>query len=332
AGSRARRALSGATKFIAGAIAGVAAAATAAAGAIAGISLTRGFSRLADIEDAEAKLRGLGHTGDSVRLIMDNAMQAVRGTILGFNDMAGVAASIVGAGIEPGREVERTLKAIADAAQIGGADLTEMGDIIGQVAVAGQASMDEINRMQTRGIPILSWLAEQMGVTAEEARKMVSAGEVSFRDFRQAIEDNIGGAALEAAETTRGAWTNMVFTFTRTGAALLSGVFPTFKEIFNGIAEAMAPVEQLANQIGPALGAAFDAFRSGEGLRGAIDAFRESLDPEVFNSATGAIRDMVTNGFAFLRDNAVDIVGTVLAVRGAGVGAILGMIANSAAA
>src|SRR5690606_3478208 len=261
AGSRARRALSGATKFMLGAIAGVAAAATAAAGAVAGISLTRGFSRLADIEDAEAKLRGLGHTGDGVRQIMDDAMEAVSGTIFGFNEMAGVAASIVGAGIEPGRELERTLKATADACQVGGEGLTEMGDIIGQVAVAGQASMNEVNRLQARGIPILSWLAEQMGVTAEEARNMVSAGEVSFRDFRQAIEDNIGGAALEAAETTRGAWTNMVFTFTRTGAALLSGVFPTFKEVFNGIAEAMAPVEQLANQIGPALGAALEAFR-----------------------------------------------------------------------
>lgn len=332
ASSRASAALGSATKFMLGAIAGVAAAATAAATAIAAVSLTRGFSRLADIEDAEAKLRGLGHTGDSVRLIMDNAMEAVEGTILGFNDMAGVAASIVGAGVEPGRELERTLKAIADAAQIGGVDLAEMGDIIGQVAVAGRASMTEINRMQTRGIPILSWLAEQMGVTAEEARDMVSAGEVSFRDFRKAIEDNIGGAALEAAETTRGAWTNMVFTFTRTGAALLSGVFPTFKEVFNGIAEAMAPVEELANQIGPALGAALEAFRGGGGLRGAIDAFRESLDPEVFNSATGAIRDMVTNGLAFLRDNAVDIVGTLLEMRGAVFDALLGVIENIAQA
>src|SRR5690606_11469493 len=47
AGSRARRARSGAAKFMAGAIAGVAAAATAAASAVAGVSLTRGFSRLA---------------------------------------------------------------------------------------------------------------------------------------------------------------------------------------------------------------------------------------------------------------------------------------------
>ena len=328
AGSRARRALSGAAKFMAGAIAGVAAAATAAASAVAGVSLTRGFSRLADIEDAEAKLRGLGHTGDSVRQIMDDAMEAVSGTIFGFNEMAGVAANIVGAGIQPGREPARTLKAIADASQIGGEGLTEMGDIIGQVAVAGRASMDEINRMQARGIPILSWLAEQMGVTAEEARKMVSAGEVSFRDFRQAIEDNIGGAALEAADTTRGAWDNMVFTFTRTGAALLSGVFPTFKEVFNGIAAAMAPVEQLANQVGRALGAALDAFRSGKGLQGAIDAFRESLDPEVFNSATSAIRDMVSNGFQFLRDNAADIAETLINTFAAGRDAVLGAISN----
>lgn len=319
------RGMSRITKIVTGAALAMTAAATGAAAAITGISLTRGFARLADIEDAEAKLRGLGHTAENVQLIMDNAMDAVRGTIFGFDEMAGVAATIVGAGIEPGRELERTLKAIADAAQIGGESITEMGDIIGQVAVAGRVSMNEINRMQTRGIPILSWLAEQMGVTAEEARAMVSAGEVSFKDFRQAIEENIGGAALEAAETTRGAWDNMLFTFARTGAALLSGIFPTFKEVFNGISAAMAPVEELANQIGPALGAALDAFREGEGIRGAIQAFRESLDPEVFSEATGAIRDMVTNGLNYIKDNAADIVGFILEMRGTIIDAIFGI-------
>src|SRR5690606_41785764 len=66
------------TKIVTGAALAMTAAATGAATAIAGISLARGFARLAAIDRAEAKLRGLGHTASDVEAIMDDALASVR--------------------------------------------------------------------------------------------------------------------------------------------------------------------------------------------------------------------------------------------------------------
>lgn len=317
AGSRARRALSGAARFMAGAILGVTAAATAAAGAIAAISLTRGFTRLADIEDAQAKLRGLGHEAETVETVMNNALEAVQGTAFGLSESATIAASLVAAGIGPGEDLARTLKAVADTATIAGSDLRDIGTIFTQVATAGRLTGDDLMQLQERGIPVLQFLADQMGITADAAREMVSRGEVDFETFRAALEANIGGAALESGTTTRGAFSNMMAAISRVGANLLSGVFPMFKEVFTGITEFLAPIEDVAKNVGDALGAAFDVIREGGSVGDAFATFRESLNPELFQEITSTIRDLVTNGLQFLSDNAGDIVGILLELRSA---------------
>ena len=52
-----------------------------AGGALAGITLTKGWSRLVEIDNAKAKLDGLGHSGQNVQKIMDNALESVKGTL-----------------------------------------------------------------------------------------------------------------------------------------------------------------------------------------------------------------------------------------------------------
>src|SRR5690606_25544521 len=78
-------------------------------------------------------------------------------------------------------------------------------------------------------------LAEQLGVTASEAAKMVSQGKVTFADFAQALETNVAGAALSSGDTTRGAFANMGAAAGRFGAALLEGLFPLAKKVFGGV-------------------------------------------------------------------------------------------------
>ena len=73
-------------------LAGVAAA-TTLTGLLAGIALRGGLTRLLDIEDAQAKLRGLGHDADSVASIMSDATDAIEGTIIGLPEAATVAAT-----------------------------------------------------------------------------------------------------------------------------------------------------------------------------------------------------------------------------------------------
>ena len=81
-------------------------AGVAIGGVLAG-SIGKGFKRLRDIENAEAKLTGLGHSAKTVEGVMDNALASVKGTAFGLGDAAGLAGTLVASGIKPGKEIGR---------------------------------------------------------------------------------------------------------------------------------------------------------------------------------------------------------------------------------
>lgn len=224
----------------------IAAGAVAAVGAaIGGLALRGGFDRALNIQDAEAKLLGLGNSAETVETIMDNALAAVSGTAFGLGDAATVAANAVAAGIKPGRDLERTLSLVGDAATIAGADLSDMGSIFGQVAAAGVLMGDDIAQLQDRGIPILQLVADQLGVTAQEAKKLASEGKVSFDTFQDAIEAGMGGAALKSGETFRGALANVSAALGRLGEQFAAPIVTSAPALFQQLATSMDAVGQV---------------------------------------------------------------------------------------
>ena len=189
---------------------------------------------------------------------MNDALASVKGTAFGMGEAATTAAGAVAAGIKPGADLERTLKLVADASTIAGTDMGSMGAIFNKVASSNKVQMDTINQLHDAGVPALSLLADQMGVTAEEASKMASKGEIDFATFQAAIESGMGGAALASGETFSGAMDNVMASLGRMGEGLLKGIFPDMKDGLGGLLEAMAPLEQVAREVGEGIKAAFD--------------------------------------------------------------------------
>lgn len=206
------------------ALGGIVAVAGTAVGAL-GVAVTKGLGRLNSLDQATAKLDGLGHSAESVEAIMGNALASVRGTAFGMDEAAGVAAGVVAAGVKPGEQLERTLKLVADGATIAGSSMGEMGAIFNKVAGTGKIQGDVIAQLGDRGIPILQLLADEMGVTAAEVSEMASAGEIDFERFQNAMEAGMGGAALKSGETFKGAMANVQASMGRIGAGLVGGVF-----------------------------------------------------------------------------------------------------------
>lgn len=206
-----------------------------AAGAVFATSLAKGFGRLSAIENAEAKLKGLGHSGEAVDSIMQNALASVKGTAFGMGDAASLAGTMVASGIKPGQELERVLKLVGDSATIAGRDLGDMGLIWASVAAKGKLQGDDAMQLVASGVPVWEMVAEQMGVTTEQAMKLGSEGKVSFETFAAAMEKNVGGAALESGKTTAGAFANMNAALGRFGAAMLEGVFPLVGPMFRSL-------------------------------------------------------------------------------------------------
>lgn len=221
--------------------------------------LVKGFSRLTAIENASAKLTGLGHSAKAVSAIMNDALLSVKGTAFGLDEAATTAAGSIASGVKPGKDLQRTLKLVADAATIANMPMSEMGTIFNKVAGTGKVQGEVIQQLGERGIPILQFLAKELGVTTEEAAKMASAGKINFDVFRNAMENNLGGAALESGKTTQGAFKNMLAAVGRVGANLLSGIFPYFQKTFAGITALLDPIEEKATAVGSALGSALQS-------------------------------------------------------------------------
>lgn len=231
-----------------------------AGGAVAiGTALTKGFGRLKSIEQAQATLTGLGHSAQSVELIMQNTNAAVKGTAFGLGDAATVAAQLVASGIKPGQDLQKTLTLVGDSATIAGVGIDQMGAIFAKAAASNKVQMDIIGQLHDAGVPALQLIAKEMGVTAEEASTMASKGEVDFATFEKAMTQGMGGAAQESGKTLSGAFDNSMAAVGRFGANLIQDVYPQLTTFFNAFQGWMGPVEELGKVIGKQLG---DALRN----------------------------------------------------------------------
>lgn len=206
-----------------------------AAGATFAASIVKGFGRLSAIENAEAKLKGLGHTTAEVEAITKNALNSVKGTAYGLDEAAGLAGNLVASGIKPGKDLERILKLVGDSAAISGREMSDMGLIWMQVASKGKLTGEDAMQLMEAGLPVWQMVGDQMNVTAAEAQDLASKGKVSFDVFAKAMEEKVGGAALASGNTTAGAFKNMNAALGRFGAEVLKGVFPLIGPMFKSL-------------------------------------------------------------------------------------------------
>lgn len=279
-GSMLGKGLATGLKVVGGAVAGVTAA-------IGGLALKGGFERALAIENAQAKLKGLGHDTKSIETIMDSALDSVKGTAYGLGDAATVAASTVAAGVKPGEDLTRTLKLVGDAATIAGTDMGSMGGIFNKVAASNKVQMDVINQLHDAGIPALAALADEMGVTAEEASKMASRGEIDFATFQNAMEGSLGGAALASGDTFEGALANVYAALGRFGEKFATPLKDSLRGIFN---DAIPAIDALTDKIGPF------AEKFGEWLGDAV-AKTQNAVPQIIDGIKGVWAILSGDGF-----------------------------------
>ncbi|KGF17360.1 tape measure protein [Corynebacterium freneyi] len=295
----------------------------ASAGAALGVGLTKGLGRLNGIEQAEAKLRGLGHSAQGVGSIMDNALASVKGTAFGLEEAGTAAAGAVAAGIKPGQELERTLKIMGDTATIAGTNLQDMGTIFNSVAARGKLQGDDMLQLLSRGVPVLQLLGEELGKTSEEISDMVSKGQVDFETFQSAMERGMSGAALEAGNTVQGAFKNMGAAAGRLGATIAG---PFFRQAAGGFAGVTAALDAMNGRVGPVMadveawlvGTAVPAFqRFTEEGKKAWDAFSGA------EQARGALASTIS---------ALESMGALVAGLAPAVGDLAGAFAKASAA
>lgn len=251
-------------------------------------SFDSGFARLASVEQAEQMLSGLGHTTEATATIMDNAMNSVKGTAFGFGEAASMAATFVGAGIPEGAELERILSLVGDTAAITGSDLNEMGSIWTKVATGARLGTEEMNQLMDRGLGVLPELQKHYNVTADEARKMVTEGKVSFEDFGAIMENMVGGSAQAMGDTVSGSAANAQAALGRLGASILEPAFNAAPAIFQALG---GGIDHLNEYLSPLIA------DWGERLTPYLEDFANNLGPwleSAIDNMAGAISTIVT--------------------------------------
>lgn len=226
------------SKLISGVGSAMKVGAVAVGGAVAGIlgtALTKGFNRLTAIENAQAKLKGLGLAADEIKSVMSDVGASVSGTAFGTNEAADAAAMALSNGIKPGKDLQRTLKLVGDAAAFANKGFGEVAPMFMKVAESGKLGGDVLTQMGENAIPVMAGLQKVTGKTAEEVRKMASDGKIDFETFQKAMEESIGGSALAAGDTFQGSMKNMGAALGRFGETLLSAPFKAAPGVFKGI-------------------------------------------------------------------------------------------------
>ena len=242
------------------------------AGGITALAAKGGFTRALNIENAQAKLKGLGHDSASVTEIMNDALASVKGTAFGLGDAATVAASLSASGIKEGDQLTKILKTVADTAQISGRSLTDIGMIFGSVAARGKLQGDDMLQLMSSGIPVLQMLGKHLNKTSAEVSDMVSDGKIDFQTFADAMQEGLGGAALSAGTTFTGALANVKAALSRLGETAATPVLDGLRGLFN---QAIPLIDTFTAAVTPTLQKVGAALQ--QGLENAIPATQAKL-------------------------------------------------------
>lgn len=279
----AKKAESGGKRASSGFVAAFKRYAAPLAGALSvGTIMGKGWGRLTALDNAKAKLKGLGNSAQDVETIMANANASVSGTAFGLDAAATTAAGAVAAGIKPGQDLERMLKGVANTAAAANIPMDEMGAIWNKVATTGKAQNDVLNQVADKGIPIYAALAKQMNTTADEVFTMASKGKIGFKEFEAAMTSASGTVADEMGKTVTGSLKNFMAAVGRVGANLMSGVFQHLGPIIQGITQALKPLEAGMKVVGEKIG---------EVLGKLVQGFQGVFEILVKGNFSGVLRD-----------------------------------------
>lgn len=189
-----------------------------------------------NIEDLETRFATLTSNAGDAQDIMTDLTNFAANTPFQLEGLADTSAQLLSFGFRTD-ELLPKLKDIGDVAAATGTDLGSLGLIFGQVSAAGKLTGERLNQLQERGIPILSALADTMGVAETEVRDLVSSGKVGFAEFETAFSSlsQEGGVAFEGmltkSKTLSGVYSTLADNWTLKSAEIGKSLLPIAKQL-----------------------------------------------------------------------------------------------------
>lgn len=210
-----------------------------AAGAVGGLVGALGFKRLIGMDDAQAKIQGLGYSGKEVTSIQGQVSKAIEGSMTTMAEGTDAAAGALGSGVKQGKELQEYIKGVGNAAQGAGVPVNEMAQIFSRVRGTNKLATEELQMMEERLPGFSSTLAKSLGVGYEEMRTMVTNGEVDFDEFMVAVDKRAGASSKAVAQSFRGMAMNSLNYIGMIGQAFLEPAFKEAKVVLADVVDAL---------------------------------------------------------------------------------------------
>lgn len=297
--------------------------ATALAAPFVGIGaiVSKGWTRMVAIDNAQARMRQLGIEGERLDAVMKTITDSVKGTAFGLGDAASVASQALAAGVKEGDDLARHMQTIVDAAAYGQVEIGEMGMILNRAKISGKVLSEDLNMLGDRGTPIFAWLQEDTGLAGDELAKFISDGNLKYEQLAATLEKHAKGAGQRSGETFTGALSNLSAAAGRMGEKLL---MPIFKPLQSGIVwmteafNSVGPdVERIVGQISESV----SQFVTGTlvpGFKAALPTIKSvaTVIFEGFKAAIPVIKSIVENVIRF-KDFLIPLVAGLVAYKAA---------------
>lgn len=195
-------------------------------------------------------------------------------------------------------KLKGSLKAVGDISAGIGAPIGEIAEIFGKARVQGRLFGEDINQLTGRGIPIISELAKQFGVTESEVKNLVSKGEVNFGHLEQAFQDLTGEGGKffdlmeKQSQSTGGKISNLADKFTQIKARIFEAIQPATIAVIDRLGVALTGVAAFVDRTAKA----FEGFSS-EGKQFALGTTAIIAVVTALTVAIGAVVAILSSGF-----------------------------------
>ena len=202
-----------------------------------------GQSRAMNLEQAKFQLQGiLGNAEEVNRVIYDDILPELQGTPFSLDQAAVVMGQLAASGKKSSEEVRQGTRAIAGAAAMTNSSFADMGRIFTKVAGNGRVMGDTLQEMSSRGLNAAADIGKVFDMTEAEVREAVTAGEISYDMFAQAMDQLYGEQATKSTTMYTGALEDLRAALARIGAEPQAVKLELLRDAFNALVPAVDAV------------------------------------------------------------------------------------------
>lgn len=204
---------------IPGAVGRIGLAVAAVAGPMA--ALKGGFDRLMTLQKADIMFRNIGLSTAETERQMAQLNDVVTGTSVSLADASQTAGMLMQAGVKAGKPLNDSIKAMANISAISGAAASDVGMVMMQIKATGKLMAGDALQLQSRGVNVYGYLAESLGKSYQEVRKMGEEGKITYEMVVDAINAKTGDLAKEMGETLPAKIANFKTAMSSLGATII---------------------------------------------------------------------------------------------------------------